>query len=109
MPPRPNSNKKWHSVGYFQDIYCSEKSKEKAKQLVQDYYAANEPKPNNNQFKIEHSVWLRGIKSRDQLVSSHGKLTEEMFEKRNQIGLWFIGEKDYYVSEEDCGASFYNE
>jgi hypothetical protein len=34
------------------------------------------------------------------------ELTEEMFEKRNKIGIWFEGKKEYYVSEEDCAASF---
>jgi hypothetical protein len=41
-------------------------------------------------------------------VVSH-ELTEEMFEKRDQIGIWFIGEKEYYVSEADYAASMYEE
>ena len=28
-----------------------------------------------------------------------------MFEKRDQIGIWFVGEKEYYVSEADYDAS----
>jgi hypothetical protein len=37
------------------------------------------------------------------------ELTEEMFEKRDQIGIWFIGEKEYCVSEADYAASMYEE
>ncbi len=37
------------------------------------------------------------------------ELTEEMFEKRDQIGIWFIGEKEYDVSEADYAASMYEE
>jgi hypothetical protein len=32
-----------------------------------------------------------------------------MFEKRDQIGIWFIGEKEYYVSEAGYPASMYEE
>jgi hypothetical protein len=43
------------------------------------------------------------------LISSAVNLTEEMFSKRDQKGIWFVGEKDYYVSEYDAAASFYEE
>jgi hypothetical protein len=109
MPPLANSDKKWRSVGYFQTFYCTEKSKEKARQLVNDFFATNETDLNNCQFKIIHSVWLRGISKREQLISSAGKLTDVMFEKRDQIGIWFIGENEFYVSEYDAAASFYEE
>ena len=32
-----------------------------------------------------------------------------MFEKRDQIGIWFIGEREHYVSEADYAASMYEE
>ena len=52
---------------------------------------------------------MRGITKLNQLsMVSHG-LTEEMFEKRDQIGIWFIGEKEYYVSESDYAGSMYEE
>jgi hypothetical protein len=37
------------------------------------------------------------------------ELSEEMFEKRDQIGIWFIGEKEHYASEADDTASTYKE
>ena len=107
MPPLPSSGKQWRSVGYFQTFYCTEKSKEKSKQLVRDFYLKHEVNPDACKFKFEHSVWLRGITKREQLSMVTHDLTEEMFEKRDQIGIWFIGEKEYYVSEADYAASMY--
>ena len=52
---------------------------------------------------------MRGITRREQLSIVSHELTEEMFEKRDQIGIWFIGEKEYYVSEEGYAASVYEE
>jgi len=31
-------------------------------------------------------------------------LTDEIFEKRNEIGIWYFGSKEYYVSEADYAA-----
>ena len=109
MPPLPSSGKQWRSIGYFQTFYCTEKSKEKAKQLVRDFYRRNEVNPHACTFRFEHSVWLRGITRREQLSMVSHELTEEMFGKRDQIGIWFIGEKEYYVSQADYVASMYEE
>jgi hypothetical protein len=109
MPPLPSSGKQRRSIGYFQTFYCTEKSTEKAKQLVRDFYRKNEVNPDACKFRFEHSVWLRGITRREQLSMVSHELTEEMFEKRDQIGIWFIGEKEYYVSEADYAASMYEE
>jgi hypothetical protein len=109
MPPLPSSGKQWRSIGYFQTFYCTEKSTEKAKQLVCDFYRKNEVNPDGCKFKFEHSVWLRGITRIEQLSMVSHELTKEMFEKRDQIGIWFIGEKEYYVSEADAAASMYEE
>ena len=109
MPPLPSSGKQWRSVGYFQTFYCTEKSAEKAKQLVRDFYRKNEVNPDDCKFRFEHSVWLRGITRREQLSMVSHELTEEMFEKRDQSGIWFIGEKEYYVSEADHAASMNEE
>ena len=109
MPPLSSSEKQWRSIGYFQTFYCTEKSAEKAKQLIRDFYHNNEVNPDACKFKFEHSVWLRGITKREQLSMVTHELTEEMFEKRDQIGIWFIGEKEYYVSEADYAASMYEE
>jgi hypothetical protein len=105
MPPLPSSGKRWRSIGYFQTFYCSENSKEKAKQLVRDFYRKDEVNPDACDFRFEHSAWMREITRREQLSIVYHELTEEMFEKRDQIGIWFIGEKEYYVSEADYAAS----
>ncbi len=94
MPPRPASGKQWRSIGYFQVFYCTERSTEKAKQLVRDFYRKNEVNPDACKFRFEHSVWLRGITRREQLSVVSHELTEEMFEKKDQIGIWFIGERN---------------
>lgn len=109
MPPLGNSDKKWNSIGYFQNFLCTEKTKEKATQIVYDFFTKNETDPQECLYKVDHSVWLRGISVREQLVSSGVNLTEEMFSKRDKKGIWFIGEKEYYVSEYDAAASFYEE
>ena len=36
-------------------------------------------------------------------------LTQEMFDSRNKIGIWYAGEKGYYVSEEDYHAEMVEE
>ena len=109
MPPLRSSGKKWRSIGYYQTFYCTAKSTEKAKQLVRDFYQKNEINPDGCKFRFEHSVWMKGITRLNQLSMVSHELTEDMFEKRNQIGIWFIGEKEYYVSEADYAASMYEE
>ena len=109
MPPLRPSGKQWRSIGYYQTFYCTEKSTEKAKQLVRDFYQKNEINPDACKFRFEHSMWMKGITRLKQLSMVSHELTEEMFEKRNQIGIWFIGEKEYYVSEADYAASMYEE
>ncbi|MBW2201748.1 MAG: hypothetical protein JRF71_13080 [Deltaproteobacteria bacterium] len=105
MPPLPSSGKQWRSIGYFQTFYCTEKSTEKAKQLVRDFYRKNEINPDACKFRFEHSVWMRGITRIEQLSMVSHELTEEIFGKRDQIGIWFIGEMEHYVSEADYAAS----
>jgi len=43
---------------------------------------------------------MRGVTERKQ-IDIRNQLTDVMFEKRNEIGIWFVGKKDYYISEED--------
>jgi len=80
-----------------------------AKRLVRNFYQENETNPDACKFRFEHSVWLRGITRLEQLSMVSHELTEEMFKKRDQIGIWFIGEKEYYVSEADYAALMYEE
>ena len=48
---------------------------------------------------------MKGITRLEDLSNVSHDLTREMFERRDQIGIWFTGEKEYYVSEEDYSAS----
>ena len=47
---------------------------------------------------------MRGLSKRED-IDFFNELTDEMFENRNKIGIWFIGTKEYYVSEEDWAKS----
>ena len=98
MPPRTASGKPWRSVGYFQSFYCTEKSKEKAKQLVLEFYKENETNPESCKFRFERCAWIRGLRKREQLSIVTHDLTDEMFDKRNQIGIWYLGDQEHYVS-----------
>jgi hypothetical protein len=53
---------------------------------------------------------MRGLTRREQIAfgASIG-LTEAMFEKRKEIGIWFHTEKQYYVSEADYAESILQE
>ncbi len=105
MPSLTASVKPWRSVGYFQSFYCTEKSKEKAKQLVLDYYKVNEVNPEFCKFRFERVAWMQELNKFEQLSTVSHDLTDEMFEKRNQIGIWYFGEQENYVSETDYAAS----
>jgi len=105
MPSRTASGKPLRSVGYFQSFYCTEKSKEKAKQLVLDFYEENEVDPEIYKFRFERVAWMQGLNKFEQLSTVSHDLTDEMFEKRNQIGIWYIGKQEHYVSEADYAAS----
>lgn len=106
MPPRQGSSKPWRAVGYFRYIYCSERSKEKAKKLALDFVIQHEEFPERCQFKCDRIAWMRGLTTREQIAfGSATALTEEMFRKRNDIGVWFDSDKQYYVSEFDSAVS----
>jgi hypothetical protein len=60
MPPWQGSSKPWRAVGYFRYIYCSERSKEKAKKLALDFVIRHEEFPERCQFKCDRIAWMRG-------------------------------------------------
>ena len=66
MPPR--SGRPWRAAGYFQFFYCTEISKEKAKQLVLDFVRKNEINPESCKFKCDRISWIRSLKKREQWV-----------------------------------------
>lgn len=105
-----NSGKEWQSVGYFQTFYCTEESKEKAKQLVYSYYLQNEENPADCKIKYDHVAWMRGVSKIEDLTRGYKSgLTTEMFSNRDIKGIWYSGDKQYYVSEEDYADSIKNE
>lgn len=104
-----SSEKPYRSIGYYRIFYCSEKSAEKAKQLVRDFYQKNEIDPDIRNLKIEHCLWMKGITRYGEISLISPDLTEGMFEKRNQVGIWYIGEKDYFLSEADYAALMFGE
>jgi hypothetical protein len=106
MPPREGATGTWRAVGYFQYFYCSERSKDKAKKLVLDFVMGNEEQLERCQFRCDRIAWMCGLTTREEIAFGNAvELTEEMFEKKNEIGIWFHTDKKYYVSEVDCVAS----
>jgi hypothetical protein len=106
MPADKGSKGPWRAVGYFQYFYCSDNSKEKAKQMVIDFIKTSELEPETYRIKCERIAWIRGLTSRHQLVGHcKGGLTQEIFERRHDHGIWFHSEKQHYVGEADYAAS----
>ena len=100
----------WRAVGYFRYFYCSDESKDKAKQMVLKFVRANETDPEKCRFRCDHIAWMRGLISKDQIGNGFvGPLTQEMFEKRHNHGIWCDSGKQYYVSEADSVASWTEE
>lgn len=110
MAPLLHSENPWKSVGYFQSFYCTAKSKDNAKKLVHQYFLEREDNPSACQFKFDRVAWMRTLTHIEDLKQGYdAELTEEMFANRNTIGIWYIGRKDYYVSEEDYAAAVMDE
>jgi hypothetical protein len=106
IPPLEGHKDPARAVGYFRYFYCSAGSKDEARRMALEFTREDEAAPERCRFKCERIAWMRGLTSRDQLVSlSPVKLTEEMFEQRHNHGIWWDGGKEYYVSEADAAAS----
>lgn len=100
-----DSGKPWKAAGYFQYFYCTESSKEKVKQLVLDFVRKREMAPESCSFKCDRIAWMRSLEKREQIVCSFAAdLSEELFQKRNEIGIWYYSKKEYFVSESDYVA-----
>jgi hypothetical protein len=106
MPPCKGSKRPWNAIGYIRNFYCSDGSKDKAKQMAFDFVNANETFPEACRFKCVHIAWMHGLTSRDQIP---GGLTQAMFEKRHDHGIWYDSGKQYYVSDADCAAAWTEE
>lgn len=110
MPPSTSSGKPWKSVGYFQTFYCTEKSKEKAKSLVCQYFIKNEEDLSDCRFRFDHVAWMRMLTEIEGLTFGYeSDLTEEMFANRHKIGIWYSGRREYYVSEKDYAIGIMKE
>ncbi len=105
MQPRSASEKPWRAIGYLQYFFCTEKSKENAKQLVLDFVRKNEINHKYCKIKCDRIAWMRDLKNLEQLSTVTNDITVEMFEKRYHIGIWYSGEKKYFVNQEDYAAS----
>lgn len=95
MPPLPGKGKPWRAVGYFRQIFCTENSKDKAKALALKFVRENEELAPTCQFRFECVAWMRWVENSEPIAfGSAAGLTEEMFAKRNEIRIWFHGEKE---------------
>ncbi len=70
-----------------------------------DFYEENEANLESCKFRFELCAWMRGPSKLEQFSIVSQDLTDEMFEKRNQIGIWYFGGQEHYVSEADYAAS----
>jgi hypothetical protein len=110
MPPRKRGRGAWRAVGYFRYFYCSDGSKDKAKQMVLDFARANEADPETCRFRCDRIAWMRGLTSMDQIGGGlMESLTGETFERRHECGIWCDSGQHYYVSDADAAASWTNE
>ena len=59
MPPRTTAGKPWRAVGYFQYFYCTERSKERAKEIALDFVRKNEELIHECRLKCIRVAWMR--------------------------------------------------
>ena len=100
----------WRAIGYLRYFFCSDSSKEKAKQQVLDFVRADETEPETCRFKCVRIAWMRTLTSMDQIAGGcMSPLTKEMFERRHEYGIWCYSDKQYYVSDADAYAAWVEE
>lgn len=105
MPPGKGSKSPWRAIGYFRYFYCSDRSKDKAKQQVLDFTRMDEVAPETCRFRCDRIAWMRGLISMDQIGGGlMPSLTKEMYGRRHECGIWGDSGKQYYVSEADAAA-----
>ena len=103
IPPPARSGKLWAAVGYFQYFYCSERSKESAKDLALGFVRKNEELARECRIRCIRVAWMRTLRNREEIAFGEAAgLTDAMFAKKDQIGIWFHSERGYYVSELDA-------
>ena len=103
IPPQAGSGKPWAAVGYFQYFYCSERSKQRAQELALDFVRKNEGLAGECRIRCIRAAWMRTLRDREEIAFGEAAgLTEAMFAKKDEIGIWFHSEKGYYVSELDA-------
>ena len=103
IPTQAGSGKPWAAVGYFQYFYCSERSKQRAQELALDFVRKNEGLAGECRIRCIRAAWMRTLRDREEIAFGEAAgLTEAMFAKKDEIGIWFHSEKGYYVSELDA-------
>jgi hypothetical protein len=103
LPPQTAAGKPWRAVGYFQYFYCTERSKERAKEIALDFVRKNEELIHDCHLKCIRVAWMRTLRNREEIAFSEAAgLTEAMFARKDQVGIWFHTERGYYVSELDA-------
>jgi hypothetical protein len=103
MPPRTTAGKPWRAVGYFQYFNCTERSKERAKEIALDFVRENEALIHECRLKCIRVAWMRTLQDREEIAFSEAaRLTEAMFARKDHLGIWFHTERAYYVSELDA-------
>ncbi len=70
---------------------------------VIDFVRQHEENSGQCSFKCYRIAWMRGIESREQIAAGCvPPLTEAIFERRNQTGIWYHTAKQHYVDEYDA-------
>jgi len=107
MPPGKGRERPLRAAGYFRYFYCSDRSKEKAKQQVLDFVRMDEVAPETCRFRCDRIAWMRWLTSIDAIGGGlMSSLTKEMYERRHEYGIWGDSGKQYYVSEADAAADW---
>lgn len=95
MPPSSGSKKAWNSVGYFQRFYCTAQSEAEAQKFVHQFFLENEENPSTCQLKFDLIKWMSDLTDiKDIKYGFVSHLTEEMFARRDKIGIWYFEEKN---------------
>lgn len=106
VSPAMWSGKPFPAVGYFQYFYCTERSKERAKAVALEFVRNHEEYPDRCRIKCDRIAWMNLVRRREDLaIGAAVGLTDEMFAARDRIGIWWQGERGYYVSERDAAIA----
>ena len=99
--------KPFSAVGYFQYFYCTERSKERAKAVALEFVRNHEEYPDRCRIMCDRIAWMNLVRRREDLaIGAAVGLTDEMFAAIDRVGIWWHGERGYYVSERDAAIAW---